>query len=179
MNKNQKKLLNYAYALLARRRYTLHEMVEKLYSKNQQLEEPSPDCELQEILAALVKANFLNDQDYIYFYIESQLRKKPIGINKILAILQKKGLEKGQIRQIYSNFSINELEQAKDLLVRKIGNRQIRPIKAASPEDLYKFNLKIKQKYFRYLQSRGFSSESSLKAISSVLSSPQFDQIDL
>lgn len=192
MNKNQKRLLNYAYYLLARRRYTVHEMIDKLYTKNQTIQEPCADLELQEILAALIKANFLNDQDFIYFYIEAQLRKKPQGINKIVASLQKKGLEKAQIKKTYEQFSVDELSQATDALTRKIGNRlhqiaadynqnttQDSTYSGSFKAEAFQEYLKTKQKYFRYLQARGFSADISLKAVSNILKFPEFNQSDL
>lgn len=174
MNKNQKRLLNYSYFLLARRRYTVHEMVEKLYTKNQTLQVPCTDTELQEILEALTKANFLNDQDYIYFYIESQLRKKPLGINKIITNLQKKGLERSEVKKIYNQFSVDELALAKDALDRKVNSKRLLNTKLYSQHD----HQKTKQKYFRYLQARGFSTEICLKTISSLPHFSQSDQTD-
>lgn len=174
MNKNQKRLLNYSYFLLARRRYTVHEMVEKIYTKNQTLKESCTDAELQEILEALTKANFLNDQDYIYFYIESQLRKKPLGINKIIANLQKKGLERADIKKVYNHFSIDEFTLATEALNRKVNHQRLSSLAVISKQNYQK----IKRKYFRYLQSRGFSADICLKTISTLPNFSQSDQID-
>jgi regulatory protein len=155
MNTQQKKLLGYTYDLLARRRYTIREMIKKLDAANQKSPEPLTETELQEILESLVQSNFLNDREYAEFHIDAQIRKKPVGKLKIKQQLQLKGISQELIDRALNTANLNETELAKIALEKKL-----RLLKTSFPLDV-----KTKQKVFRYLQSLGFNSEAVFKAL--------------
>lgn len=161
MNKNQQRLINYCYDLLARRRYSIHEMVKKLEGKNDRLTNICTDAELKEILEALLKANLINDQDYAFFYIENQVRNKPAGKIKLRFQLRRKGISEDIIVQTLNKAELNELELANDLLRRKARPFAHQQLK----ED------KIKNRLLRYLASNGFNGATSYQAYKTLLRS--------
>ena len=147
MNKNQNKLINYCYDLLARRRYSIREMVQKLEARNTKYETLCADTELQEILAALLKANLINDKDFAYFYIEAQLRRKPIGKIKMRQQLRRKGITEEIIAQTLNKAELDESELAWKLLQKKANAYHI---------DQFK-DPKIQNRLLRYLAGNGFT----------------------
>lgn len=144
MNKLQKKILLYSYDLLARRRYTVKEMIKKLDAKNQKLPLPISEQELAEIITHLITSNFLNDQDYALFYIDSQIRKKPQGIRALKHNLYLKGIDQEIIDQKINQAGLDELDLARQALQRK----HYQKISKLPPKD--------KAKVARFLATRGF-----------------------
>jgi regulatory protein len=165
MNKNQQKLTNYCYDLLARRRYTIREMVRKLEARNHKYETLCTDQELQELLEALVKANLLNDRDYANFHIDAQLRTKPVGKTKIRMQLRRKGIEESIITQALNLADLDELALARQLLTKKV-----RPYSSAQLSDQ-----KIQARLLRYLASNGFRGDVCYKALKDLCPPHQFD----
>ena len=169
MNSQQKKLINYCYDLLARRRYSIREMVTKLESRNSRLQDLCTDQELQEIMAALVKANLINDQDYAFFYIDAQLRRKPVGKIKIRQQLRQKGIAEEIIAQSINVAELNETDLAKQLLLKKAGRYSQSQLK----------DTKVQNRLLRYLASNGFNMGTSYQAIKELLLFHPVDQSDL
>jgi regulatory protein len=144
MNKLQQKILLYSYDLLARRRYTIKEMIKKLDARNQKMPNPINESELAEIINKLIDSNFLNDQDYALFYIDSQIRKKPQGIRSLKHNLYLKGIDQEIIDQKINQAALNEFELAKQALDRK------------HFQNISKLPAKEQAKVARFLASRGF-----------------------
>lgn len=166
MNKQQQKLLGYSYDLLARRRYTIKQMITKLDTANQKSLDPLAENFLQEILEHLVKSNFLNDKQYAEFYIDSQIRKKPIGKLKLKQQLNIKGIPKDIIEQALNTADLNETQLAQAAILRKLGLSKLTAANSPNQQfNLPKLNLNQKQKLFRYLQSNGFNSGAIFKAL--------------
>lgn len=166
MTAQQKKLLNYALTILAKKRFTIREMVRKLEARNRKSSTPCPDSELQQVLEKLVKSNFLNDQDYAYFFVESRSTGniyKPIGPHKIRAKLKQKGIDAEHINQAIEQANFDEQSMAIDLLDRKI--------KSLTPAELKEH--KTQAKLLRYLQSNGFTISTCYKALSAKIASFQ------
>lgn len=164
MNKLQQKLTHYCYDLLARRRYSIHEMVTKLEAKNHRSAEQCTDQELQEILAALVKANLLNDRDYAGFYLDSQMRRKPVGKAKIRQQLRAKGIEESIISQTLNRTEVDELKMARELIKKKA--------KLYSEQQLA--DQKIQARLMRYLATNGFRGEICFKVLKELGRTPSF-----
>lgn len=160
MNKKQQKLIHYCYDLLARRRYTIHEMVTKLEARNHKSLEPCTEEELKELLEALVKANLLNDRDYAHFYLDSQIRRKPVGPLKIKMQLRKKGIDEDIIVQALNTAQLDAFELAKQLQAKKI--------RQCSNDQLA--DQKTKARLLRYLAGNGFSASIAFRAIKEVVS---------
>lgn len=160
MNSKQQKLIHYCYDLLARRRYSIHEMVTKLEARNHKSAEPSTEEELKQILEALAKANLLNDRDYASFYLDSQLRRKPVGPLKIKMQLRKRGIDEEIIVQTLNTAQLDSFELAKQLLSKKI--------KPCSLDQLA--DKKNQARLLRYLAGNGFSASIAFKAIRELVS---------
>lgn len=155
MNSKQQKLLHYCYDLLARRRYSIHEMVSKLEARNHKSMAPCGEEELRELLEALVKANLLNDRDYAYFYLDAQIRRKPVGPLKIKMQLRKKGIDEEIIAQTINAAQLDSLDLARRLLSKK--TRQ------CSQEQLR--DQKTQARFLRYLAGNGFGASTAFQAV--------------
>lgn len=160
MNTRQNKLINYCYDLLAHRRYSIREMVTKLESRNTRLHELCTDLELQEILAALMKANLINDQDFAALYIDSQLRRKPVGKFKMRQQLRQKGISEEIIVQSLNKAALDEAELATQLLAKKA--KLYQPSQLKDP--------KIQNRLLRFLASNGFNLNTSYRALKKLTS---------
>lgn len=165
MNKQQQKLLHYSYDLLATRRYTIREMIKKLDSKNQKTSTPCGESELEEILASLIKSNFLNDKIFAEFFIDAQTRRKPTGIFKLKQQLKLKGIDQTIVNQAINTAALDEQQLARQLLQKKLQSLRLPKTAFSTALDLdnyldrhlqFEQQIKLKQKLFRYLQSNGF-----------------------
>ncbi len=164
MNKLQQKLTHYCYDLLARRRYSIHEMVTKLEAKNHRSAEQCTDQELQEILEALIQANLLNDHDYAGFYLDNQLRRKPVGKAKIRQQLRARGIDETIISRTLNRTDIDELELARQLLQKKAKAYTVRQLA----------DQKIQARLMRYLAGNGFRGEICFKVLKELGRTPSF-----
>lgn len=167
MNSNQQKLITYCYDLLARRRYSIREMVKKLETYNHKWSDLCSDQELQEVLAALIKANLLNDQDFAYFYLDAQIRRKPVGKLKIRQQLRQKGIDEKLITQTINKADLDEFTLAKQLLAKKAKLYQAKELQ----------DNKIQARLLRYLASNGFNSGTSYRALKDLCQSHLSDQL--
>lgn len=157
MTTAQKNLLNYALTILAKKRFTVSEMVRKLEARNRKSPSPMSDSDLQEVLEKLVKSNFLNDRDYAYFYIEGRTngQYKPVGPLKMKAKLRQKGIDAAHINSALAEIEPDEYALAKDLLSRKI--------KHLTAADLRE--QKTQARLVRFLQGNGFSTDTIYKTL--------------
>ncbi len=155
LNQVQRKLLNKAFSLLARRAYSQHDMQQRLQAYNAKLKEPCSDQESEQVLQVLILSNFLNDEKYIEQFVDSQLRRKPQGRKLLQMKLQKKGVDRELIEQKLQSTVINELELATIQATKKhlsLSRRQTD-------------EKKIREKLYRFLLSRGFESSVVNKVI--------------
>lgn len=159
MNKNQLKILNYTYYLLTRRRYSIREIIKKIDNYNTKYTNLCNDQELEEILISLKSANLINDSDYAYFFIDSQISKKPIGTLKLKQKLYQKGIDDEIIQANLNKFSLNEYELAEKLLNKKIKNISIHQLSTD----------KVKVKIIKYLINNGFPVSIAIKVFNQKL----------
>ena len=155
MNRHQQKLITYCYDLLAKRRYSIRDMVKKLEARNNKYETLCTDQELQQILESLCKANLLNDQDYADFYLDWQIRRKPVGKIKIRQQLRLKGIDENLIAQAFNKAELDEFTLAKKLLAKKAQSYQSQQLK----------DPKIRARLLRFLASNGYNSATSYRAL--------------
>ncbi len=163
MNKNQQKLIHYCYDLLARRRYSIREMVKKLEARNAKMTEICSDQDLHQILESLAKANLLNDNDYANFYIDAQIRRKPVGRLKIRQQLRQRGLDEQVITQ-----ALNLAELDESVLAQKLLQKKIRHYQSSDLRDP-----KVRARLMRFLASNGFTLSQVKSALKHVNSSDQ------
>ena len=137
----QQRIFGYAYNLLAHRRYATVEFKKKLNRKF-----PDHKKEIEEILERLKENHYLDDKEYAELFIESKLRRKPQSLKLMKWDLRKKGLDEETIEYSLQKETINEMEMAGLAAQKKL--KSLAHLPAA----------KRKEKLYRFLLSRGFSS---------------------
>lgn len=159
-----KNLLEYSFKLLTRRRYSIHEITNKLEKRailitNPQADtpttpEPMPQETISEVIKRvierLINYKYLNDREYTQLFIQDQLNRKPQGIRLLQEKLKHKGIAKAIVQETMANINPNELEQAKIALEKKK-----KTLKSSSIQN-------EKEKLFYFLVSRGFSTSTIL-----------------
>lgn len=135
----------------------------KMRSKNQVIkklqEYEFPSNVIDKVIRVLEKYNYINDEDFAKAFIKDKLNLKGHGVFKISYDLKMLGVDEEIFKKyLYDDEFINEGEKAKDLLLKKLGNKNI--------EDL---DYKEKQKIYAYLARRGFSYDSIKKAFNCLL----------
>lgn len=135
----------------------------KMRSKNQVIkklqEYEFPSNVIDKVIRVLEKYNYINDEDFAKAFIKDKLNLKGHGVFKISYDLKMLGVDEEIFKKyLYDDEFINEEEKAKDLLLKKLGNKNI--------EDL---GYKEKQKIYAYLARRGFSYDSIKKAFNCLL----------
>lgn len=135
----------------------------KIRSKNQVIkklqEYEFPSNVIDKVIRVLEKYNYINDEDFAKAFIKDKLNLKGHGVFKISYDLKMLGVDEEIFKKyLYDDEFINEEEKAKDLLLKKLGNKNI--------EDL---DYKEKQKIYAYLARRGFSYDSIKKAFNCLL----------
>lgn len=146
-----KKIFNYACAILARRRNSISEFRSKLGKKfPDQLEETV------EIIELFIDRKYLDDKQYATSFIQEQLRRKPQGLRLIMHKLRQKGISETTLSSTFREQLIDE-----DELVQQAVAKKIKTLSGAS--------LAVqKQKIYRFLASRGFNQENIFKALSTL-----------
>lgn len=135
----------------------------KMRSKNQVIkklqEYEFPPNVINKVIKVLEKYNYINDEDFAKAFIKDKLNLKGHGVFKISYDLKMLGVDEEIFKKyLYNEEFINEEKKAKDLLLKKLGNKNI--------EDL---DYKEKQKIYAYLARRGFSYDSIKKAFNCLL----------
>lgn len=135
----------------------------KMRSKNQVIkklqEYEFPSNVIDKVIRVLEKYNYINDEDFAKAFIKDKLNLKGHGVFKISYDLKMLGVDEEIFKKyLYDDEFINEEEKANDLLLKKLGNKNI--------EDL---DYKEKQKIYAYLARRGFSYDSIKKAFNCLL----------
>ena len=140
-DKIQKAIFGYAYSLLARKRYTVAELQKKVTRKF-----PGQIKGIEETLQRLKKHHYLDDMEYAGLFIESKLKRHPQSIKLLKWNLRKKGLDSDTIERSLNEENINEAEMARLAAQKKQKSLARLPM------------AKQKEKLYRFLLSRGFSS---------------------
>lgn len=135
----QKKLLHYAGRLLARRNYHSVTLREKLIKK-----EIGTAEDVEAIINELTECKYINDSDYLRYYINDQLMLRPQGTRLVRQKLFKRGIKGPEVEQELEKHKPYEKE-----LAQKAAHKKLRILK-----DLPEYERG--QKLFRFLISRGF-----------------------
>lgn len=144
----QKKLYNYAVRLLARRNYHSVTLREKLTKK-----EVGTGEDIEKVIGRLEELRYINDEDYLRYYINDQLTLRPQGIRLVRQKLMRRGIQGDQVEKELEKHHYREKERAQ---------------KAAQKKEKLLKELPLhekKQKLFRFLASRGFDFETIQKVV--------------
>lgn len=150
--------MNYALAIIMKKRYTKSQITKKLdkYFQKQdpeKLKNVNPQDLVEQIIIRLEELNYINDLQYTADFIEERLRNRPRGIYLLRKDLATRGIQKATIEEYLSQNTIPEEEAALKCLAKK----------SKKWANLTKFQQK--QKAYQYLQSRGFNFETIKKAV--------------
>lgn len=133
-----------AINLLSRREYSLHELFQKLEPRSQN------EAQVHSLLEKLVDAGYQNDQRFAESFLRSRINRG-LGPMRIQRELKEKGIDLHMIEQIFSD-DIDWFQ-----IAYESGSKKSRSLDLA--------DYKQKQKLYRYLAYRGFSTEQILYAI--------------
>lgn len=152
MQSDYEKLMNYAFRLLAKKRYTSSEINKKLtqFLKRHDLEDVAL---VDSALKRLVELKYLDDEQFAIDYISDRLRFKPRGKFLLKRELKLKGINEDLIDETISHGEIDELELAMAAFEKK--QRQWESLEPR----------KLKEKAFRFLSSRGFKPDTIYKVL--------------
>jgi regulatory protein len=145
---NTKKAYAYCLRLLAIRDYSVHELGTKINSKIDLQEQ-----ELEQLIDGMKAKGYLNDERFTRNYIGWQLSRKPQGIYALRQKLIQKGISSDVADKELSLQNIDEVSMATELIKKKANS-----MKSLDRE-------KVKQKLFRFLQSRGFKQQTIFQAL--------------
>lgn len=160
------KLLNYAFFLLSKKRYTTFELKRKLLLflekkgaavclKSDLGSDAAP---VNQVLARLQELKYLDDKQYALDHCRMREKMSPRGKFLLKQELAKKGVNKQIIEEVVCTENVDELELALSAL-----NKKKRLWTSLDP-------LKKKDKAFRFLASRGFNPDSIYKVINTCYS---------
>lgn len=136
----QKKLLNYAARLLARRNYHSITLREKLTKKG-----IGSAVDVETVIERLQELRYINDADYLAYYINDQLTLRPQGLRLVRQKLMRRGIKGQEVEQELAKHEHRE----PGLALKAAKKKQ----KLLTDLPTYEQN----QKLFRFLASRGFS----------------------
>ena len=143
---NKKEAFNKALDIISFKDNTTYEIRNKLYKKGYD------DIIISDVLEKLKEYNFIDDNKYAQSYVNSCLTYKKYGKNKIIYMLKQKGISSSIISNLNFNNDL-EFETAKNVFYKKL-----------SSLDKYDNNKK-KEKLYRHLSSKGYSSEVIMKLL--------------
>jgi len=140
-----------ALRFLSYRQRSEREIRDKLRSKK------ISNSNIDKIITTLSELNFINDEQFAKLFLDSYLRKKPMGGRLISIKLLEKGIKKDIIGKVLTeNYNeAEELEKCNELL-----KKYIKKVKS-------KNEMEKKRKCYQYLLSRGFDNELVREIISS------------
>ncbi len=140
-----------SFRLLTRRQHSILELKRKLA-----LKKFSPE-NVEIIISELLERNYLDDKKFAEKYTDEKLKNNKSGLVKIKAELFKKGIEKRIVDEVLSKFLNSNLiiENALQIAMYKMKSTLY---SKAEPK-------KKKEKLFRFLVSKGYSSEIIIKTL--------------
>ena len=102
---------------------------------------------INKVISRLKENNFLNDEEFVKWWIEQRANFKPRSLKLIKMELRQKGIDKDLIDQIIDDLSltIDDLSSAKKLIEKRLPR-----YKNLAPDKKF-------QKIARFLASKGFS----------------------
>ncbi len=144
-----------AFSFIARRYHSIFEIRTKLRQKKY-------DKDLiEDTINNLIANKYLDDLEFSKIFADENIRLKLWGKNKIKAELMKRGVDAQTISEVINEKfpDGNDLENAIVLALKKY--------KALKKRNLE--NLKLKQKIYAFLSSRGYDYETSKDAVDKVI----------
>jgi len=109
--------------------------------------------EIDEVLKKLERLKFIDDEEFVKFWIKSRTSGRPKGKRLIFSELIRKGIDRELIEKFLAESDLDEAELARKALEKKLKIWQ----KLSS--------LEFRQKAARFLASRGFDWETIKKVI--------------
>lgn len=152
MQSDYEKLMNYAFRLLASKRYTSFEISKKLTQFLERHELEDEDL-IESALKRLIELKYIDDAKYAADYVNDRVKLKPKGEFLIKRELKLKGIDEELIDKTIESKEIDESELASIAFEKKL--RQWEKLDT----------VKIRQKAFSFLSSRGFRPDTIYKVI--------------
>lgn len=168
------RLIEYAFYLLGRRRYTVKEIEKKLneyLKKHKNVFEKSKEWKEKldngtsyedlssslktEVLEKLIGMDYLNDGKYAEDFIDERSRIRPRGAFLLRRELKSKGVDEEIINRVLDESDIDEFELAIKVLSKKI-----------SQWSKYEKSKQVNKAFF-YLSSKGFKKDAIYRAVNS------------
>lgn len=169
----EKQLLQYAIRLLARRNYPTDEIHKKLKLRAEKIHTRTDETvhtdiienSIERVIGRLIQLNYLNDAFFAKNYLEAELRRKPQSLRLIKNKLQQKGIFSDVINQTIVAHQEQNLQNQSDpetpeeiTLAKLALQKKIKTLK-------YSNKKQQKEKLFRFLAARGFSTGTILKVL--------------
>src|SRR3989344_3020248 len=141
------KFYNKALKFLSYRPRSEKEIRDYLKIKNQKSKIKNDDKVIESIISKLKEYKFLNDEEFVKWWIEQRTTFKPRSLKLIKIELGQKGIDKDLIDQVIDDLrlTIDDLESAKKLIEKRLPR-----YKNLSRDEKF-------QKIARYLASKGFN----------------------
>ncbi|NLJ89101.1 MAG: regulatory protein RecX [Epulopiscium sp.] len=131
-----------AFRFLAYRMRTKKELKDKLISKGYH------EDTINSVIKLLESYKYIDDEAFAYAFVRDSIKLKFRGKNKLIYDLRTKGISQEIIDKIINNEDLNEIENIKILINKKIGEKKI-----------VNLDYKEKDKLYKFLIRRGFSYE--------------------
>lgn len=149
----EEKAYNLALKFLSYRPRSEHEVRERL--KKKKVENPL----VEKIISKLKEKRFINDEEFVRWWIESRINFKHRSIRLIKLELKQKGIDQELIERMINDkgLMINDLDQAEKLTEKRIKRYKDLP------------KNKIYEKLGRYLASKGFNWDTIKRSIDAAL----------
>lgn len=154
-----KKALNKALNFLARRFMSEYEIKGKLLSSgyNEEI--------IETVIKKLKELNYVDDERFSKQWVEDRKLMKPIGMKRLEAELQNKGISRELIKNTLDESGCDDLETAVYLIGKKLGNNKVGCGDKTTSSKLY-----------RYLLYKGIGYETARKAISRYLNIDNYNE---
>jgi len=101
------------------------------------------DDVIGKVIEELKSMGYINDQVYAGKFINDRMKLKPKSKKMLKMELQNKGIDEDVINEALNEAEIDDLQTAKQLLVKKFGNYDLK-------------DEKVRRKAYTYLYNRGF-----------------------
>ncbi|EKD92562.1 MAG: hypothetical protein ACD_28C00403G0005 [uncultured bacterium] len=152
-SEKNRRLMEYALALLSRRAYPSAKLSHKLLIRGKKLKIDDLEVECRDIISRLKDLNLLDDADYMKRFVEERCRVKMKGMQALRYELKQRGIPQPLIDDFFQSHPLDESALAQTLLEKKarVLTRFPDPVR-------YK-------KGFSMLISRGFSLSIARKAL--------------
>ncbi|MFC1656218.1 regulatory protein RecX [Patescibacteria group bacterium] len=148
MDDSYQKLLTYSLRLIAKKRYTEHELLTKLKRKK---EGSKKDKDM--VISRLKELNYIDDEIFAKDFIKTRSELSPRGSRMLSWELRRKGIKKESIEKTLEAAEINEEE-----LISRLLERKKKSLSSLSRD-------KRRKKIISLLGSRGFNPSTIYKII--------------